>query len=179
MNLLLDTHTLLWLMEGSPNLSGTAATMVADPSNRLYLSMASDWEMAIKIGLKKMTLSVPYSRDRPMAPKKKESAARKKKAPTAAFPDLDAHRHQDTLDPGGRTQTTSRWSSPWITGLLRSPPDRQRQREHLGEASFMGDQAMSQQIVIEVRMFGVAGRSRPYAVAGVVSRPPRRPAGFG
>ena len=45
MNLLLDTHTLLWLMEGSPNLSDTAATLVVDPSNRLYLSMASVWEM--------------------------------------------------------------------------------------------------------------------------------------
>ena len=61
MNLLLDTHTLLWLMEGSPNLSGAAASLVADPSNRLYLSMASVWEMAIKTGLKKMTLSVPFS----------------------------------------------------------------------------------------------------------------------
>lgn len=61
MNLLLDTHALLWLMEGNPNLSGTAATLLADPANRLYLSMASVWEMAIKIGLKKLTLSVPYS----------------------------------------------------------------------------------------------------------------------
>lgn len=61
MNLLLDTHTLLWLMEASPNLSATAASLIADPSNRLYLSMASIWEMAIKIGLKKLTLSVPFS----------------------------------------------------------------------------------------------------------------------
>lgn len=61
MNLLLDTHTVLWLMEGSADLSATAASLIADPSNRLYLSMASVWEMAIKVGLKKITLSVPFS----------------------------------------------------------------------------------------------------------------------
>jgi len=53
-NLLLDTHTLLWLMEGAPSLSGTAAALLADPANRLHLSMASVWEIGIKVGLKKM-----------------------------------------------------------------------------------------------------------------------------
>ena len=62
MNLLLDSHTLLWLMEGNPNLSATAAVLIADPTNRLHLSMASVWEISIKVGLKKMGLSVPLSR---------------------------------------------------------------------------------------------------------------------
>jgi PIN domain nuclease of toxin-antitoxin system len=60
-NLLLDTHTLLWLMQGPTNLSKTAAALLADPANRLYLSMASVWEIGIKVGLKKMGLSVPYA----------------------------------------------------------------------------------------------------------------------
>ena len=58
MNLLLDTHTLLWLMEGNPKLSRTAASLIADPANRVHLSMASIWELAIKLGLKKIGLSV-------------------------------------------------------------------------------------------------------------------------
>jgi PIN domain nuclease of toxin-antitoxin system len=60
-NLLVDSHTLLWLMEGSPNLSPKAAVLIADPANLLHLSMASVWEIAIEAGLKKLGLSVPFS----------------------------------------------------------------------------------------------------------------------
>jgi len=59
--LLLDTHTLLWLADGSPNLSGTATALLADSSNTLWVSMASCWEIAVKLGIKKMGLSVPFS----------------------------------------------------------------------------------------------------------------------
>jgi PIN domain nuclease of toxin-antitoxin system len=59
MKLLLDTHTFLWLVEGSPNLSGKAEKALADPANDLYLSVASVWELAIKTGNKKLTLSDP------------------------------------------------------------------------------------------------------------------------
>ena len=38
MNLLLDSHTLLWLMESNPSLSNVAAALLADPTNRLFLS---------------------------------------------------------------------------------------------------------------------------------------------
>ena len=61
MNLLLDSHTLLWLMEASPSLSATASALIADPANRLHLSVASVWEIGIKAGLKKMGLSVPFA----------------------------------------------------------------------------------------------------------------------
>ena len=61
MNLLLDSHTLLGLMQSHPNLSPTAAALMADPANRLLLSMASIWEIGIKSGLGKMGLSVPYA----------------------------------------------------------------------------------------------------------------------
>ena len=48
MKLLLDTHTLLWLVEGSPNLSAAAQAALTDPANELFLSVASVWELAIK-----------------------------------------------------------------------------------------------------------------------------------
>jgi PIN domain nuclease of toxin-antitoxin system len=48
-------------MEGNPILSATAAAMMADPANRLYLSVASIWEIGIKSGLGKVGLSVPYA----------------------------------------------------------------------------------------------------------------------
>src|SRR6516225_1627009 len=59
MKLLLDTHTFLWLVEGSPHLSAAARAALADPANELYLSVASVWELAIKTGNKKLTLSDP------------------------------------------------------------------------------------------------------------------------
>lgn len=60
MNLLLDTNALIWLMDASPNLSRTAVQLLADPTNGLYLSMASIWEMGIKCGLGKLTLTAPF-----------------------------------------------------------------------------------------------------------------------
>lgn len=61
MNLLLDSHTLLWLMDGNVLLSTRAASLIADPANRLYLSMASVWEIAIKSGMGKVGLAVPFA----------------------------------------------------------------------------------------------------------------------
>ena len=59
MRLLLDTHTFLWLVEGNPNLSAAARTALADPANELFLSVACVWELVIKTGNQKMTLSEP------------------------------------------------------------------------------------------------------------------------
>jgi PIN domain nuclease of toxin-antitoxin system len=59
MKLLLDTHTLLWLVEGNPNLSTAAQAALADLANELFLSVASVWELAIKTGNGKLTLSDP------------------------------------------------------------------------------------------------------------------------
>jgi PIN domain nuclease of toxin-antitoxin system len=59
--LLLDTHTFLWHADASPQLSPAAATLLTDPNNDLFLSMASPWEIAIKSGLGKLTLSSQYT----------------------------------------------------------------------------------------------------------------------
>jgi PIN domain nuclease of toxin-antitoxin system len=59
--LLLDTHTFLWHANGDPQISPTAASLLSDPANELFLSMATAWEIAIETGLKKLTLSAPYN----------------------------------------------------------------------------------------------------------------------
>ncbi|MCE2976738.1 MAG: type II toxin-antitoxin system VapC family toxin [Pseudanabaena sp.] len=41
MNLLLDTHILIWLIDGSEKLNQTARYAIEDESNSLYLSIAS------------------------------------------------------------------------------------------------------------------------------------------
>lgn len=60
MRLLLDTHAFLWFCEGSTSLSASARAGIENPSNEIYLSHATAWEIAIKAGLGKLRLSMPY-----------------------------------------------------------------------------------------------------------------------
>jgi PIN domain nuclease of toxin-antitoxin system len=50
--LLLDSHALLWHANGDPQTSATATSLLVDPTNDLFLSMASVWEIAIKVRLR-------------------------------------------------------------------------------------------------------------------------------
>ena len=59
MNLLLDTHILIWLIDGSEKLNKTARHAIEDESNSLYLSIASLWEITIKTSLGKLELGIP------------------------------------------------------------------------------------------------------------------------
>ena len=61
MDFLLDTHTLLWYYLDDPKLSSTARNLVADPANRGFVSPATHWEVAIKIGTGKYSLTVPFA----------------------------------------------------------------------------------------------------------------------
>lgn len=53
MNLLLDTHILLWAAAYPEKLSKEAAQMIENPDNRLHFSAASIWEVVIKNGLQR------------------------------------------------------------------------------------------------------------------------------
>jgi PIN domain nuclease of toxin-antitoxin system len=58
-NLLLDTHALLWFLNGDSQLSSTAKALIEDPANRKLVSVATCWEIAIKVGLGKLDLGEP------------------------------------------------------------------------------------------------------------------------
>jgi PIN domain nuclease of toxin-antitoxin system len=58
--LLLDTHSFLWFINGSPQISTNARTLIEDASNQPLLSAASLWEMAIKLSLGKLSLAQPF-----------------------------------------------------------------------------------------------------------------------
>ena len=60
MNVLLDTHAFLWFVEDSPHLSIVARQLIEKDDIQPYLSIASLWEMAIKISLGKLTLATPF-----------------------------------------------------------------------------------------------------------------------
>lgn len=60
MRLLVDSHTLIWAVEEPSRLSPAATTALQDPTNDLLVSAATIWEIAIKVGVGKLTLSAPY-----------------------------------------------------------------------------------------------------------------------
>ncbi len=55
MNLLLDTHVLLWWVGGEP-LADEASKRIADPANLVCVSAASVWEISIKQALGKLSV---------------------------------------------------------------------------------------------------------------------------
>ncbi len=59
MRLLFDTHVIIWYFERSPALSVKAKSFIENPNNDLYVSIASIWEMSIKVNLGKLKLAYP------------------------------------------------------------------------------------------------------------------------
>lgn len=57
MNLLLDTHVLLWWLGDPDKLGAAARKAITEPRNSVFVSATSAWEIAIKIAIGK--LSVP------------------------------------------------------------------------------------------------------------------------
>jgi PIN domain nuclease of toxin-antitoxin system len=60
MNYLLDTHSFLWFITDDNSLSPRAKTLIEDPDNLIFLSIASVWEMAIKTSLGKLSIPSPF-----------------------------------------------------------------------------------------------------------------------
>ena len=49
MNLLLDSHAFLWFVANDPRLSIAAKAAIEAPTNRKWVSVASLWELTIKV----------------------------------------------------------------------------------------------------------------------------------
>lgn len=59
MRILVDTHILIWYLEGNKLLSSDRRQAIADPTNDVSVSVASFWEIAIKSSRGKLSLSRP------------------------------------------------------------------------------------------------------------------------
>lgn len=58
MRLLLDTHTLIWFANADNQLSSKAKKAIENyPDSKSFVSVASFWEMAIKMSLGKLKLN--------------------------------------------------------------------------------------------------------------------------
>ncbi|MEB3311825.1 MAG: type II toxin-antitoxin system VapC family toxin [Snowella sp.] len=61
MDYLLDTHIILWYLQGDIRLT----PIIENLENQLYVSMASLWEISIKVGLGKLSLDNDLSQLKP------------------------------------------------------------------------------------------------------------------
>lgn len=60
MNLLLDTHVLIWWLGSLPMLSTDARDVIADPENEAFVSSASAFEIATKYRLGKLPVAAAF-----------------------------------------------------------------------------------------------------------------------
>ena len=63
MQLLLDTHALLWWLSGDAALSTPARSTIADGANTVFVSAASAWEITTKYRLGKLPGAVSIAAD--------------------------------------------------------------------------------------------------------------------
>ena len=57
MKSILDTHTFIWWITNDPRMTDKVRKIIADSSNELFLSVASCWEMVIKMQTGKLKLT--------------------------------------------------------------------------------------------------------------------------
>jgi PIN domain nuclease of toxin-antitoxin system len=56
--ILLDTHILLWWLADDNRLTDFAIQLITNPENQIFISIASYWEMAIKINKGKLRVNL-------------------------------------------------------------------------------------------------------------------------
>jgi PIN domain nuclease of toxin-antitoxin system len=61
MNLLLDTHIIIWFANGDNQLNENVKEIICDGENEKFCSFISLWEIAIKINIGKLIFQLPFS----------------------------------------------------------------------------------------------------------------------
>jgi len=61
MTYLIDTHILLWFMNGDSQLSGTMRDIITNKDNVCFVSIASIWEIAVKCNIGKLQLNKGFN----------------------------------------------------------------------------------------------------------------------
>ncbi|MBX3290573.1 MAG: type II toxin-antitoxin system VapC family toxin [Acidobacteria bacterium] len=61
MRMLLDTHVLIWYLEGNESLSRRHRDLIVNADNEVFVSISSLWEVAIKTSIGKLTIAKPLT----------------------------------------------------------------------------------------------------------------------
>ena len=57
---LIDSHVLLWSVENAPKLSKLAGDIINDKNNRIFVSIASLWEIHVKVSIGKLNIKPDF-----------------------------------------------------------------------------------------------------------------------
>jgi len=57
MKFLLDTHAVIWYIQGDKKLSFNALNIIKNSENKIFFSIVTLWEIIIKINIKKLQLN--------------------------------------------------------------------------------------------------------------------------
>ncbi len=98
MNLLLDTHAFLWFLADDPRLVSAAKRLIEDPSQRKFVSVASCWEIAIKVGKKRLDLGEPATTFLPKHLAINGFSLLDIELPHVTFVETLPHHHKDPFD---------------------------------------------------------------------------------
>lgn len=60
MRAIIDSHALIWAVDDPDRLGSKAREVIEDSTNEILFSSGSIWELSIKVGLRKLTLSLPF-----------------------------------------------------------------------------------------------------------------------
>ncbi|MCE7064247.1 type II toxin-antitoxin system VapC family toxin [Dyadobacter sp. CY326] len=60
MRYLIDTHTFIWFLKGSEDLSEGSRKIIENEKNEIFISIVSLWEISIKVALGKLKMRAPY-----------------------------------------------------------------------------------------------------------------------
>ena len=60
MKAIIDSHALIWAVDEPERLASQAREVIGDSTNEILFSSGSIWELAIKVGLSKLILSLPF-----------------------------------------------------------------------------------------------------------------------
>ena len=61
MRYLLDTHILLWAIRNEPELKKEVKEAIVNPANQIFVSVVSEWEVAIKSNIGKLKLKPDFA----------------------------------------------------------------------------------------------------------------------
>ena len=57
--IIVDTHYLIWDLQGHPNFDSNIETILTDPDNEIYFCSISYWEIAMLLGKKRIYINQP------------------------------------------------------------------------------------------------------------------------
>ncbi|MCG9876190.1 MAG: type II toxin-antitoxin system VapC family toxin [Leptospiraceae bacterium] len=99
MSYLIDTHCILWCITDPDKLSKNVLRILENPNNRIFVTSLSLWEIALKIRLKKLTISGFKSEEIPNLLKRMSIEVLDLSAEEAInFSSLDLIGHTDPFD---------------------------------------------------------------------------------